>query len=72
MWPAVTGRSFLGLFSTPLFRTLLVAHARKETVNGEAVSGPTLRGPRVGLLVGIPVRHALTGDGLYELVGAHI
>ena len=50
----------------------LVAHARKEAVNGEAISGPTLRGPRVGLLVGILVCYAFTGDGLYDLVaGAH-
>src|SRR5919199_4111307 len=50
----------------------LISHASKETVNGEAVLRPTLRPPRVGLLVSIPVRHALTGDGLYDLVLAHV
>src|SRR5919112_5759497 len=56
----------------PVQDSPLVAHARKEAVDGEAVSRPTLRGPRVGLLVSIPVRHALAGDGLYELVRAHV
>ena len=47
----------------------LVAHAPKEAVNGEVVSR---LGPAVGLLVGIPVRHALTGNGLYDFVWAHV
>ena len=42
----------------------LVDHPRKEAVNGEAVS---LLGTGVYLLVGILVRHALTGNGHYDL-----
>jgi hypothetical protein len=52
--------------------TFLVADAPKEAVNGEAVSRVTVRGPRVGLLVGILVSHALTRDGLYDLVRTHV
>src|SRR5215211_5576111 len=47
----------------------LVDHPRKEAVNGEAVS---LLGTGVYLLVGIMVRHALTGNGHYDLVRAHV
>src|SRR5215217_8371636 len=47
----------------------LVDHPRKEAVNGEAVS---LLGTGVYLLVGILVRHALTGNGHYDLVRAHV
>src|SRR5215212_1743365 len=57
---------------TTIVPTSLVAHARKEAVNGEAVSRVTLRGPRVSLVVSIPVRHSLAGDRLYELVLAHV
>src|SRR5215211_7383234 len=46
----------------------LVAHTRKETVDGEAVLGA----PREGLLVGVGIRHTRLGDGLYELVLAHV
>src|SRR5215213_9316053 len=46
----------------------LVAHTRKETVDGEAV----LRAPREGLLVGVGIRHTRLGDGLYELVFTHV
>src|SRR5215204_2923142 len=49
--------------------TYLVAHAPKEAVNGEVVSR---LGPAIGLLVGILVRHTLTGNGLYDFVGAHV
>src|SRR5215212_9604970 len=47
----------------------LVAHVLKVAVDGEAVS---LLGTRVHLLVGILVCHALTRNGLYDLVAPHV
>src|SRR5215211_494313 len=63
-----------GLCGRRILLSPLVAHARKEAVNGEAV----WQTPRVEFLVGVLVRHAqrrsplARRDGMYDLVPTQV